>query len=45
MTEEQEQLIAKASNSIKAAQILFNEKMALPDLIGNLHYYNSLKAL
>ena len=27
MTEEQEQLIAKASNSIKAAQILFNEKI------------------
>ncbi len=27
MTDEQEQLIAKASNSIKAAQILFNEEI------------------
>jgi uncharacterized protein (UPF0332 family) len=27
MTEEQEQLIAKANNSIKAAQILFNEEI------------------
>jgi hypothetical protein len=29
MTDEQEQLIAKASNSIKAAQILFNEEISL----------------
>jgi uncharacterized protein (UPF0332 family) len=27
MTEAQEQLIAKANNSIKAAQILFNEEI------------------
>ena len=27
MTEEQKQLIAKANNSIKAAQILFNEEI------------------
>lgn len=27
MTDEQEQLIAKANNSIKTAQILFNEKI------------------